>query len=630
MFARILTALAICLAQPAAADDLFRAPAPPWVDEVAVPDAGISADGIVRLLIDRQFAWQGEELFLHQRTVSRVTEGLGDDVLATRVPSFDPTFETLTLTRLRVLRDGAVIDPGAVSAVIDPDIAPHTVTVEVSDLQVGDTVDIGLLRRSLPRMAGDNRGGVVLLEEPSPVALSRLVLNWPAGWPTYFSGWPSKVSYVAEPGADGTTRHVWTARDAQAPQVPEAAPPGWDGALKIEWSADADWSGIAAALSDHYLQARPLGAWEERVEALRTRYFTDAERAMAALRMVQDEVATVDRPLAAGGFLARSPADVVAEGAGDSKDKALLFHAMLNRLGIESRVALADRDRGHELLSRKPALSAFDGAIVSFDVDDTRVWADPALTHQGGDVWTHVSPDYGYALPLDGPNRQAVEEIPTSWSSSENRSIYESFDFGWAGVHLTVSTTLSGRSADDMRAKLAVMSQDALSDGLLAHYAGVYPGLRRIAAMDVMDDRMYNSISLTEYYFLPATALYGTDLIATFYLGTPDLALEVPSAVEAGRTAPIWLGPVGTYSHNVSITGAPIDFAAPEPVYYSDDAYSYSFEGWPGEPGAMTLTWSFSLNQSEVAPRDAGPVLEGVAAVADNAWFTWDLRAATE
>ncbi len=648
MFARILSLAvltALLLAAPApraVAQEVFRAPAPAWVEDVPVPPASgrlraTSADGVIYLLADRQIAWSGEEMFTWDRTVTEVTDPAGLDRAAGIVIAFDPAVETVTLTHLRVLRAGQVIDAGATPATVmrratgpDDGVIDGTLTasLRVPDLRVGDVVDYAVLRRSLPRFPGDNRGGSYRIDADAAVGLSRLSLDWPAGWPTYFTGWPARVSYTTEARPDGVVRHVWTATDAVAPPVPEAAPPGWTGALVLQWSADPDWSPVAAALTDPYLQPYPLGTWDARVEQIRAGFATDAERAIAALRMVQDDLRSVSLPLEAGGLTARAPAEVVASGFGDGKDKALLFRTMLDRLGIAARVALTDRDEGRALNGQKPRMGAFDHAIVRFEIDGTTFWADPSVTQQGGDLWNMVPPDYGYTLPLDGPNRQALEPIPAAWTMQESLSVTEDFAFGLAGVHLSVITTFAGRSADDYRRALSLTPRGTIEADLLDARAARYPGLRQAAVPEVIDDRTYNSLTLVESYFLPAPDLYAGDLIGNFPFAAPDFTAGLPASVDPDRAAPVWFGPLADISHTITVTGAPFALMPPDPQYLSNAAWSYAFEAWQDDPRGLSMNWSFNRLKTDLPAREAGPALADVQAVTDGTTLTWDLRAA--
>jgi hypothetical protein len=649
MFARCLAlvlSLTLALPLPAGADELFRAPAPDWAELLPVPAAtdslrAGSRGGVMRLMSDRQVLWSGEEVFTFTREVTEVTDPGGVGVAAAITVGFDPAFETVTLTHLDVIRAGQVIAHGDIPATLLGPPAGQgggmtdagadtglTAALRVPGLQVGDIVDVGLLRRSLPRFPGDNRGGSHRIDQDVPVGVARLVLNWPADWPTYFSGWPARVAYAAAAGPDGTLRHTWTSRDHAAPPAPAAAPPGWSGALVLEWSADPDWSGIAAALADHYLQPYSLGAWDSRVEEIRARHATDAERAIAALRMVQDDLRTTGRPVGAGGLSARAPAEVIAAGVGDGKDKALLLRTMLDRLGIRAWVALTHRTDGPALNGRKPRAEAFDHAIVTFRVDGMTYWADPALTHQGGDIWTMVPPDYGFALPLDGPNRQALEPIPQAYTMQESRTVTEDYAFGLAGVHLSAITTFSGRSADDYRRVLADTPRPQIEADFRDHYAGLYPGLRQIAPLEVSDDRAYNTITLTARYFLPSPDLWAGGLIRSFPFTAPDFTADLPAAVEAGRVAPVWFGPLASYSHAVIISGTPIAFRPPAQVFVANEAWSYGFDAWEGEAGGMSMNWSFNRLRRDLPAAEAAPALADAQAVTASTFFTWNLRAA--
>lgn len=643
MFARLLVlVLTLALPAPAMADELFRAPAPDWVEILPVPEASAALraqarGGVLHRLADTQVIWSGEEVFTFSRRVIEATGDAGPGALASIRIDHDPAFQTVTLTHLDVIRAGRVIPLASTPATIlrrgtQPGAGTIdgrlTASLRLPDLRAGDLVDYGYVRRSLPRFSGDNRGDSLRIDADVPAGMTRLVLNWPAGWPTYFSGWPARVAFATAAGPDGTVRHVWTARDHAAPPVPEAAPPGWSGGLVLEWSADPDWSGIAAALSDHYLRPYSLGAWDARVERIRTEHPTDAGRAVAALRMVQDELRPAGLPFGTGGLFARAPDEVIAAGSGDGKEKALLLRAMLDRLGIPAWVALTHRTDGHGLKGRRPGIGAFDHAIVKFEVDGTTHWADPSLTRQGGDIWTMVPPDYGHALPLDGPNRQALEPIPATFSMLQTRTVTQDFAFSLAGVHLSVITTLSGRSADDTRRALAATPPAQIEADRRGALEGIYPGLRQIAPIEIGDDLAYNTITLTERYFLPSPDLWAGNLIGAFPFRTPDFTAGLPATVDEGRTAPVWFGPPASETHTILISGTPVALHPPDPVYRANAAWSYSFDAWADEAGGLSMNWSFNRQKGALPAAEAAQALADAQAVTDGSLITWNLRVA--
>jgi Domain of Unknown Function with PDB structure (DUF3857) len=633
LLALILTSL------PLSAQDLFRGSVPDWVQPASLPVAtddltALAEYGILYLLSDQQIAWQGDERFVYQRTATQVTDRAGLEEAAAISIDFDPAFEAVTLTQLDVVRDGKVIDhkdlpaesfrreEGLEYGVIDGSL---TAFLQIPDLRVGDVVDYAYVRRNLPMVKGANRGGMAYLEYTVPVAQSRLILNWPTDWPTYFSGWPKRVDYSQTPFKGGM-RHQWVRNGHMPGELEENTPSNYEDAALIRFSADADWSGIAAALSPYYMADYPLGkVWDDKVNTIRNAYFTDGERAIAALRAVQEELRYVSLSVGAGGIFARKPEESTASGFGDCKDKALLLRIMLDRLGIEAYVALTDIDEGYVLPKVKPYLGAFDHAIVRATIDDVEFWMDPTRSHQGGDLYTGAAPDYGFALPLTG-DQQTLEVIYVAPETQWSRWSEERYNFTLAGVFLGVTTVFQGEAADDYRERVATTPKRDIESDYLEYYAGLYPGLRQVLPLGVSDDLVSNQITVDERYFLPAPSLFENGLREDFGFGSEDFADNLPDVQIGPRVAPMFAGSAANFSHTVTVTNAPISFTPPDGVTRENAAFNFYFEGWETGDGGMTLQWTYNRNKPVIRPDEVVGVLADAQDVEDNSWFTWDLR----
>jgi transglutaminase-like putative cysteine protease len=637
LLALILTVL------PLSAQELFRGTAPDWVQPITVPDPTpalleMAEDGQLYVLSDQQVAWAGEERFTYQRTATKVTERAGLEATAAISIDFDPAFEVVTLTRLVVIRDGVEIDQSDLAADVfrretqlEDGILDGTLTafLQVKDLRVGDVVDYAYVRRSLPMVKGGSRGGMAYLEYSVPVAESRLILNWPTDWPTYFSGWPKRVEYKQTPYAGGI-RHQWVRLNHVPVDVEENTPIEYDNDALIRYSADADWAGIVGALSPYYMADYPLGqVWDDKVNAIRNNYFSDGERAVAALRAVQEELRYVSLSIGAGGIFARKPEESTASGFGDCKDKALLLRVMLDRLGIEAYVALTDIDEGYALPKAKPYLGAFDHAIVRATVDGVEFWMDPTMSHQGGDIYSSATPDYGFALPLTG-DQQVLQAIAISPDTQWSRWSEERFNFTLAGVFLGVTTVFQGEAADSYRDRVATTPKRDIERDYLDYYAGLYPGTRQVLPLGVTDDLTMNQITVEERYFLPGPSLFENGLREDFGFGAEDFADNLPDAQVGARVAPMFTGSAATFSHTVTITNAPISFTPPEGVTRENAAFNFYFEGWETGTGGMTLQWTFTRKGPVIRPDDVAAVLDDADVVEGASWFTWDLRPEVE
>ena len=626
---------------PATAQELFTGPNPNWVTVTDLPEPTPAlleqvTGGVLFLLSDEQVNWQDDEKLTYFRAATLVTDRAGLETAAALQFVFDPAFESLTLTRVAVIRDGQVIDhTNAVQAdilrretqledgIFDGNL---TALIQVPDLRVGDVIDYSFLRRTLPVIDIANRSGVAYMEYDVPVVLSRVAIDWPEIWPIYISGWPERVEYTQTPG-DGVIRHIWTRRDHIPVTTEDMVPPGYSESVSIEYTALPDWSGVAAAISSFYMTSYPLGPeWDAKLRAIQADHATDEERIIAALRAVQDDLRYVSLSIGDGSLMARLPAVTTASGFGDCKDKALLLRTMLDKMGIEAYVALTDLDEGRALPQRKPSLWWFDHAIVKVIVNDTTYWMDPTASHEGGDIYTAATPDYGFALSLTGPNQQQLEPIDVSYNSVWSSYVDEVYDFSLLGVYFTVTTNWDGPAANSFRQELGFSSRSVISQNYLAFYADRYPGIRLLGPIEVTDDRATNRMTVVERYLIPAPALYQGGLRNDFEFSSQNYAEGLPHAPEP-RKAPLDLGAPANYFHRVSVYGAPVDLTMPEFASVYNDAFSFNFYAYGGDgAGSIVLEWSYNAINRVIAADAVAQVLQDAAIVADNARFTWDLQ----
>ncbi len=622
------------------AQDLLRADPPAWVEIVAIPmtDPALiaaSRDGVFYPLVDTQTAWEGETRLTHFRLATEVTDRAGLEFAATVSSDFDPTSETLTLTRLDVRRGSEVISyrdtlPSEVfrretrleAGIIDGTLTAH---LQIPDLRVGDIVDTAFLHRSTPALPEANRSGASRLEFSVPVGLARHVALWPADWPIHVGSLPDRVLHTSAPVA-GIVRHEWSRTGHVPPPHEEMTPVEDDPAAVLRYGAWQDWSPLVAALAPYYLADYPLPpAWEAKLERIRAEHETDLARATAALRLVQDEIRYVGIEVGAGGYFARPPMIVATQGFGDCKDKALLLRVLLSRLGITAYTALADLDEGYALPAMQPALTAFDHMIVRVDIGGRSYWADPTGSHEGGRIDIAPPPDYGYALPLTGPGQRGLDRIDISDTPGWQSATTESFVFTFAGVFLSVLTEYRGTFANARRYAWATRPHEEIGRGYLDFYAQTFPGIRQIAPVSIEDDRDANLVRMDERYLIPAAALAESGLAKDFAFSAEDFGDYYPSYQSTPRRTPLTTGGPKRHRHVIEVFGAPISFNPPEPVTIKNRAFAYSYSGKAPGAGRLHLEWSFETRDRVVPASAVAGVIRDARRIEESSGFTWDL-----
>jgi hypothetical protein len=145
--------------------------------------------------------------------------------------------------------------------------------------------------------------------------------------------------------------------------------------MSIDVAGPATWSGIgrwyAGLARDRYVVAPAV---RSAVAPLLAGARTADDTLRAVQRWVAQDIRYVSIALGLGGYQPRSPAEVVATGYGDCKDKATLFVAVAGSLGFRAYPVLLNS--GGRVDRALPSISQFDHAIAAVERPTGRVYVD--------------------------------------------------------------------------------------------------------------------------------------------------------------------------------------------------------------------------------------------------------------
>ena len=647
MFRHLISSvfLALPLANPslALAQELLRAPVPDWVSFRTIPQIDpallpYAAGGVFYRLDDTQVFHEGDRVQLFHRLSIEVLTREGLEEAANILRSFDPAFERLSLVRLDILRDGAVIELTDVvpaelfrretqieQGILDGTLSAH---LTAPDVRVGDVVDVAFLWDSQAPVPGSLTAGRYQLEYSVPTGRSQVTSYWPREVPITLAD-PALGMDFSKSQGETHDRYDWIVAGHVPPEAEDELPPEYTPYLTAEYTGYADWEAVTAALGAHYEVDHPVPeAWAEDV----ARIAADPDptrRAFAALRLVQDRVRYVGVEVGAGGYYARDPALVVSQGFGDCKDKAVLLRTILRAVGIEAEVALTDLDRGWGLPDRLPSVHAFDHMIAGAKLNGQWVWMDPTASNQAGVLTTAARPDYGYVLPVT-PARDQLVQIDPQETAYYGADVTEFFRFTPSGVILSVTSRYQSRSADTQRAHWARTPVRDIADRYLNFYRTYYPEIEQVDLPVMRDQKLANQVVVFERYLIPKDSYAETDLIKDFPFGGPDYRWVLEARDRRNRTSPLLTRHRVDQRHRVTVSNAPIDFAAPDPVTVENDAFSFAFEGRASEGGNMTLDWRLTSHKRVLEPHEVAGTLRDADEMNNLSVWSWDLTYSEE
>lgn len=400
-------------AAPARLERPLVAPPAAWVAPAATPSEPAAAQGAstIDLLNDVQTRFASEGDSTYNGLIYKIATPQGLDEGSLEI-SWDPSLETLTIHRYRLLRAGKTIDllgdgskltvmrreKNLEQAALDGEL---TASMEPEDLRVGDVVDLAYtIARHDPAMGGKSEM-VAGPNDGVTFGRNRVRFLWPD---------TKQMRWHAFPGAiQPELRHVGTSTElvsdltnVTTARPPQGAPSRFTMINAIEVTEFPDWASVSRLLAPLYDRATTLAPNSPlRAEAKRIMAATPdpTQRAALALRLVEEQVRYLFLGMDDGGYVPAAADLTWQRRFGDCKAKTVLLVALLKELGIEARPVLVNTEKGDFVAVRLPMVGSFDHAIVEAKIGRRSYWLDG--TRLGDrDLDRLRTPNYHVGLPL--------------------------------------------------------------------------------------------------------------------------------------------------------------------------------------------------------------------------------------
>lgn len=270
----LLLVLALGLSAAARAADYRFAPTPAWVVPqravyTSTPPDSVT-NGVWYLLSDQQTRVEAGGRVSYRHFVSKALDSRGVGEIAEITLNFDPSYQTLTLHALNVIRNGQLADrlhsPDLQIQVLQREReleyqvydGSKTVNVVLRDLRVGDVIEYAYSVSGVNPVFGGRVAGGGDLQWAVPVRHAFVRLLAPAGRQFVTRVSSSAVQpQVAERGGWRDTR--WEAHDVPGLKADADAPSGYDPYAWVAWSEFADWRAVAAWALPMYQPPSDLG-----------------------------------------------------------------------------------------------------------------------------------------------------------------------------------------------------------------------------------------------------------------------------------------------------------------------------------------------------------------------------------
>jgi transglutaminase-like putative cysteine protease len=469
--------------------------------------------GTENLLDEVQLLFGQRQQARYVHWADRVTAPEGIDGLSPLRFEYDPGYQQLQLHYVRARRGKDTIDVLRTASVKTFDMeneldrrlfdGRRSLVIVPKDLRVGDVLEVALTVVGSNPVFANRAIGAVGLGGGSPVhrVYRRILVQRGKG--------PVAVRLhgpAPQPTRDqhaGAFEYVWDLADPPLVEHEDGAPDWFEPYPLAVVSDFADWEAVRAWALPLYPPRPTTPAMASRVAEWQRGHSSAEERALAALRFLQDDVRYLGFELGPNSHAPHLPGQVFAQRFGDCKDKAYLLATLLRAMGIDAHPALVDSDSGDVLDRQLPSPFAFDHVIVRARIAGRVYWLDPTRSQQGGSLQTQATPSYGFALVL-APGSTGLDAIPEDRIDRPLVSMAERYEVEHDGAaSLEVETTYLGSAADQARARYAHARPDDLSRRFVNFYSKRHPTITVVRSPQVGDDRLQNKLVLRETYAIP-------------------------------------------------------------------------------------------------------------------------------
>ncbi|HEY0139561.1 MAG TPA: DUF3857 domain-containing protein [Thermoanaerobaculia bacterium] len=507
---KILFLLLAALALPLRARELAVRTPPAWVERVAI-DTSIAIArenvrwGLYDILRDHQLRVAGRTESHYYRTARKVLSPSGVSNASELELDFDPTYQTLTVHEIALVRNGQRIDAldfDDVRIIDKEDSASEriydgmrTALIFIKDVRPGDVIDYSWSLDGMNPILDGRFTDELSLSTGVPTRQLRHRLLWESGRRLQWRG--------AEPTiftSGGQQTMIWEERDVEALDVDDATPSWFEPWRRVQLSEFASWNEVARwSHAMFQLNAESTAEIAKLAQTIRAQHPTRNAQITAAIRFVQDDIRYLGIEMGRNSHEPHQPHETLAARWGDCKDKTFVLVALLRELGLQAFPALVHSAIGPKLHEKLPSPFVFDHVIAQVVEGGKTYWVDGTISDQGGDLVTLETPDYGRALVIRQETAALTEMKTREHGAVIIEQTYDTKAYDQPAT-LEVVMTYSGGEADAMRAMLATMSRDDFADERLNDLAKDQPKIESIAPPQIEDDRARNVIVIRERY----------------------------------------------------------------------------------------------------------------------------------
>lgn len=490
--------------QPQPPQEPTIAPAPDWVEPVApgTPDPAL-ADRAAQLLLSNSQSLYGtdhDDHYLHFAFLIQNAQGLQG--LGNITIPWNPELSDLIIHKVQIIRGGQTIDllgggrrftvlrreNNLESAVLDGTL---TAVMQADGLAVGDILDISWTMRrrggTLPLRAEN----IFMIGSAMPTRRLDIRQIWPASLPIHWRATGAFEHARTRTTARGTELSVDLA-DASTPQPPAQMPARLLMPSTLELTQYRDWAEMSDMLAPHYRDAArlaPEGPLRAEIARIAAATQDPGARAMAALRLVQEQVRYFALVMGDGNYLPAGAEQTWARRYADCKGKTVLLVSLLQALGIEAEPVAVNTETGDSLHDRLPMMPMFNHVIVRARIAGRSYWLDGTRTGDRS-LDDLAFSSFGWGLPIraGGAPLEQLPFGPPARPLDETNIVYDGSHGLTGQVPVRTEFAMRGDLAVQMRQSLAQLGHDAFLRSMREQMTANPPAGFTFSNVDFRDD----------------------------------------------------------------------------------------------------------------------------------------------
>jgi lipoprotein NlpI/transglutaminase-like putative cysteine protease len=567
-------------------------PVPAWVVPAAeTPNIAVDRAPMHYRIIDDQTRLQGATRWSHSHVV-RVLDEVGGLGTASQIEiQFDPTFQTLVMHHLFIVRGGKRIDklePKRVELLqretqLERRMYDGRVTASIvlQDVRVGDQIDIDYSVRGVnPVFEGHFADMVWAISDKGPVAQFQYRLLAPASRNIQYRTGSTNISVQST--TSGEIRET-VFRRASIPQFRMDPGAPYIAAVgdQIHLSEYQDWGQVRSWAQALFVEPSVnSSALDETAAGIRRLAQDPGARLLAALKFVQTDIRYFGAELGVNTHRPTAPDKVLAQRFGDCKDKVLLLISLLRRLDIPATPVLVSTSFRGGIGELLPSPLAFDHVIMRVAMPGAIFWLDATRSHQTGTLAHRQSIGLGKGLWL-GDTTATLTDLPPAYD--ELRMHVDDFI---RVVRFTEDPQLESRIT--YRGDLAELVRELLATRPIADietqtdqaYLRIYPKIKTIAPLQVEDSQDDDAITLVQKFTVPEFWQFSDNSMLHAKIGFWSLIDPLRFPPMQSRRQPLAIMVPGIFEHRI-VVQFPEDVVAGggNPQTFEDGDSSFEIHG---------------------------------------------------